>query len=318
MRGELERLPGVRPREVVPGEDRREDALRPHVGALVDPGRATQREQAALGGRGDLDVVHLAARVVRRDEMLSAILDPLHRAAETERGERDEHVLGIELAADAEAAADVDLHEPHVVESEPEQLCEHPAVEVLHLRRAVDRHAAAHRLGEEPARLERRARLPLQLEAAAHDDVRRREGRVHVAEAERDRVDDVRAERLVDERPAGARGDGVAGRVEDVEVELDELGRVLRGPRILGEHERDRLADVAHDLPREDGLEHLAALGRRREREPDRDAHVGDVRRRQDGEHASVLTRRLGGDAEQRRMRDRAADDTRPHLAREV
>ena len=171
VRGELERLPDVRPREVVPGQDRREDALRPHVRALVDPGRAAQREQAALGGRGDLDVVHLAARVVRRDEMLRAILDPLHRAAETERGERDEHVLGIELAADAEAAADVDLHEPHVVEGEPEQLCEHPAVEVLHLRRAVDRHASAHRLGEEPAGLERRTRLPL---AARGGGARRR------------------------------------------------------------------------------------------------------------------------------------------------
>ena len=122
----------------------------------------------------------------------------------------------------------------------------------------------------------------------------------------------------MDERPAGARGDGVAGRVEDVEVELDELGRVLRGPRILGEHERDRLADVAHDLPREDGLEHPLALGRRREREPDRDAHVGDVRRRQDGEHAAVLARRLGRDAEQRRVGDRAADDTCPHLPGQI
>ena len=162
MRGELEGLPGVRPREVVPGEERREDALRPHVRALVDPGGAAKREQAAVGGRGDLELVHLPARVVRRDEVLGAVLDPLHGAAEAERGERDEHVLGVELAAHAEAAADVDLDEPHVAEREAEELCEHPAVEVLHLGRAVDRHAV-----RPPARRGARASRAARPSAAA-------------------------------------------------------------------------------------------------------------------------------------------------------
>ena len=56
--------------------------------------------------------MHLLARVVRGHEVLGAILDPLHGAAEPLRRERDQDVLGIELAAHAEAAADVDLDEP--------------------------------------------------------------------------------------------------------------------------------------------------------------------------------------------------------------
>ena len=55
----------------------------------------------------------LLARMVRRDQMLAAVLDPFHRHAEPQRGEAHQHVLGIELAADAEAAADMTFVEVH-------------------------------------------------------------------------------------------------------------------------------------------------------------------------------------------------------------
>ena len=42
-------------------------------------------------------------------QVLAAVLDPFHRAAELARRERDQEILRIELAAHAEAAADVVL-----------------------------------------------------------------------------------------------------------------------------------------------------------------------------------------------------------------
>jgi hypothetical protein len=56
---------------------------------------------------GDLD---LALRVVETHQLLAAILGPFHRTAGQPRRERNEIVLGIELAARAEAAADVVFH----------------------------------------------------------------------------------------------------------------------------------------------------------------------------------------------------------------
>ena len=58
---------------------------------------------------GDLDLAIHLARVVHRDQVLAPVLDPAHRAADMPRGERDQEILGIELAARAEAAADIVL-----------------------------------------------------------------------------------------------------------------------------------------------------------------------------------------------------------------
>jgi len=41
----------------------------------------------------------------RREEVLAPGLDPLHRPAEPARDHRDQHLLGIRVALDAEAAA---------------------------------------------------------------------------------------------------------------------------------------------------------------------------------------------------------------------
>ena len=60
---------------------------------------------------GHLDrVLHLAG-VVGRHQVLPAALQPADRAAEPQGRERDQDVLGVELATDAEAPAHVDLGE---------------------------------------------------------------------------------------------------------------------------------------------------------------------------------------------------------------
>ena len=60
------------------------------------------------------------ARVVGGHEVLAPRLDPLHGPAELHRGQRHEDVLRVELAADAEAAADVDLGEPERAQRDAE------------------------------------------------------------------------------------------------------------------------------------------------------------------------------------------------------
>ena len=52
-------------------------------------------------------LVALLARMVGGDQMLAPVLDPFHRPAEPHRRDADQHVLRIEFAADAEAAADM-------------------------------------------------------------------------------------------------------------------------------------------------------------------------------------------------------------------
>ena len=58
---------------------------------------------------GGTDAMLLLARMVGGDQMLAAILDPLDRPLQAQRRRAHQNVLGIKLAADAEAAADMPL-----------------------------------------------------------------------------------------------------------------------------------------------------------------------------------------------------------------
>ena len=76
-----------------------------HIGALVVEVEVVDRQDAAVGVDRRADAVELLARMIGGDQVLAPVLDPFHRPAETHGGDADQHVLGIELAADAEAAA---------------------------------------------------------------------------------------------------------------------------------------------------------------------------------------------------------------------
>src|SRR5207237_8764706 len=84
-------------------------AVGAEVGAHVDPDLAAQRNDGAVVLAQQLELAVHLARVVGGEQVLAPVLDPLHRAAELARGPGNEKVLGIELAAHAEAAADVAL-----------------------------------------------------------------------------------------------------------------------------------------------------------------------------------------------------------------
>ena len=70
-------------------------------------------ENLAVAGDRRFDVMMLIARMVGGDQVLAPVFDPFHRAFKSHGGDADQHVLGIELATDAEAAADVSFVEVH-------------------------------------------------------------------------------------------------------------------------------------------------------------------------------------------------------------
>ena len=136
-----------------------------------------------------------------------------------------------------------------------------PAVVVADGAVRVHRHAGRAR----PAQL--RLHLPRRL----------RERLVDLAEGERARVGDVRAELLVHERRA------VLPRLERVEhdrqrlvLDLDQVARVLGDVAVLGDHRRDRLAVVAHLLDRDHVLDDRAGAERGQRRRALGDVGAGD------------------------------------------
>ena len=62
----------------------------------------------AVGVERGRDPVRLLPGVVHRDQVLGAVLGPLHRPAQRPGQPRHQEVLGVELAARAEPAARVD------------------------------------------------------------------------------------------------------------------------------------------------------------------------------------------------------------------
>src|SRR5205085_262178 len=77
--------------------------VRADIATLVVEELIFDGEQAALVIDGGPRLVTLLARMIGRDQMLATILDPFHRTAEPQRGERNQHVLGIKLAANADS-----------------------------------------------------------------------------------------------------------------------------------------------------------------------------------------------------------------------
>ena len=129
----------IGPRHELRDVARTDGAVGAHIGAHVDEGMAAQAEDRAVALAGDLDVACRLARMVDRHQMLAAVLGPFHRPADMTRGERNEEILRIKLAARAEAAADVVLHHVDGVFGEAHLLGQDAAVEEQHLGGARDR-----------------------------------------------------------------------------------------------------------------------------------------------------------------------------------
>ena len=106
-------------------------------------------------------------------------------------------------------------------------------------------------------------------------------------------------------------GGAVHDRGEGLDVERDGVERILGGAGAFGQHDRDRLPDIADLAVGNDGL--LERLERRRGFLPQRNPRNGgaDVGRGDDGVDAGAGAGGRGRDAADAPVRDRAAQDHR-------
>ena len=125
--------------------------------AVVGEERRPQPRHPAVLQR-QLAVHVVVAGEAGRDQVAEAVLDPLHRPADQQRGGRRDDVARVDRHLVPEAAADVGRDDPDLVLGQARHDREQRAVGVRRLRRHVDRRLAGRRVhvGNAPAALQRR------------------------------------------------------------------------------------------------------------------------------------------------------------------
>ncbi len=181
--------------------------------------------------------------------MLVAVLDPAHRPADPTGEERDQEILGIDMALDAEAAADVGRDTAHPPLRQLENPGGLPAHPVHHLGRGPDRHGLRARIvdADHAPAFHGHAAVAVMIEPPPQRVRRAGQSGLDVALVDGELADDVGAQLLMDEgstRPY--RLLCVDDGRQRLQVDRDELGRVLGGVAALRHHHGDRLADVTH------------------------------------------------------------------------
>ena len=222
------------------------------IAALVVEELVVKGENTALGVDRGANLMALLPRMIGGDQMLAPVLDPLHRAAEPQRGKADQHVLGIKLAANAEAAADMALEQMHAGGIASQHAGDVVAIPVRHLGGAMKlQHVAGGVIARDRATgFERNAGMAPDREIELDHGMRlaKRGADVPVGF-----FHDRRFGRAAVFEFPGRRG-GIEHDRQFVDRDGDEIGCVLRHIGISREHSGDRLADIAHALPGQDGL----------------------------------------------------------------
>ncbi len=257
-RGEVE---GVGGRSIRPGQDgggaqrlERGGERVDVIGARVRPEARAQRQQHAGRVGGRLDLHAGLAGVGRGGQVLTAGLDPLHRAPGPagQRGHRQ--ILGHHVHLLAEAAAGIGHDHTHAPLGQAERARDPGAEDVRHLAARPERERVALPARDHPAPLERRRGAARVRERLADHDGGRRERPVHVALAGAALEEDVGA--VLGVQPGRAwieRGGHVGHRGQRVVRDLDEPAAVHRRVGRGGRDHRHRLADEAHARGRQRG-----------------------------------------------------------------
>ena len=251
--------------------------------------------------------------MVRRQKVLAAILNPLHRPSGQPRRERDQEVLGIEFAANAEPAADVVLHHGDRILGAAHLLRQEPANGIWHLARARNRQSATARihLGEQTARLHRHRRMALHLEALAPNVVGLPERSVRITADTRQGAREIRTALFEQKDLALLRRVTVRHWRQRLNVEGDRLQRILGNSRVFGQHHGNRLADVAHLLIGDDRLLELPEGGQLVQPQWNGRHGAAEIRRRYHRMDSSQRERSTGVDRPDAAVSERAAQDHR-------
>jgi hypothetical protein len=77
--------------------------------------------------------------MIRRHQVLAAVFDPFNRLSQIDRGEGNQKIFRIKLAADAEAAADIVLDKVQLVLRHFEKICDGLPIEMGQLGYAPNR-----------------------------------------------------------------------------------------------------------------------------------------------------------------------------------
>ena len=258
------------------------------VGALIGQRVAAQRADGPVFVAGDFQLAFCLAGMIGGGEMLAAVLDPFDWPAGEAGRERNQKILRVEFTARAEAAADVVFHHPDRALGQVHLLRQNAPVEEGDLGRAVHREATAGGIPfrKQAARLHGHRGVPLDRKRLAVHVRRVLEGarRVAAHAGERERAV---APRGVEQQAMIARGGGAArDRRQWLDGERDRIEGVLCGAGRLRQHDRDRLAHVAHLVVGDHGL--LERPERRGRILPQRNGGDGgaDLGRRDDAVHA--------------------------------
>ncbi len=281
-----------------PGKDARRhvhDArgMGAHIGALVVKVEIVDRKDAALAVDRRPNAVELLARMIGRDQVLAPVLDPFHRPAKPHGRDADQYVLWVELAADAEAAADMGFVHVDRRRRQPEHAREQLAIAVRHLGGAVQLEDRARGVvaADGAAGLQRNAGMAADRQFKLHHHGCGADRGVDVAVA----LPDDRHLGVAAGRELARLGFGGKQRRQLLDLHGDEIGCILGDVEIVGEHRSHRFPDIAHAV----GRQHRLAVGFERGNaalaEIDR-RHVGDVGRGPDRDHARQGARGRGID----------------------
>ena len=263
------------------------EAIGAHIGAEIDEDLAAHPEDRAVGSAGDLNLAIGLAGVIHRDQVLAPVLEPADGASDMPGRERDQEVLGIELAAGAEAAADIVLDQVDMLRRQPEHRRQCVAIEERHLCRAEYRHPPLGRipLREYPARFHRQRGVALGSEALAPDVVGLAERRIGVAFDPGKDHRDIRAGLFEQQNLASPGGAPIRDRRQLLDVEVDRADTVLGQRGAVRQHDRDRLADIADAVGGDHRLQEALRSGQRQQTQRN-SRHRADLFRGDDGPHA--------------------------------
>ena len=237
---------------------RTDRAVVPDIGADIGHRLAAQGEDRAVVGAGDLDLAARLARVGGGDQMLAPVLDPLDRPGRDARRRRGSGKSSGKPSPRSPNPPPTSFSTMAMASSA------RPSWPASALRTANDALAAPETVrkravpfGEQPARLHRHRRVALHRQALAAGigggRERRRRIALRGAIGNRDIVG------------AGIEQRRVPGRLD---LQFDRGGGVFRHGAALGDDQRHRFADEAHDPGGDRRLGEGFELGQRAE--PDR------------------------------------------------